>query len=86
MNMRNRNIWSWNVGTGIGYRMKNLRLFLDMRYLGGLRSVTNPSKRFNNQVLINDFFYIDNSITINQFEMGASIYYTLFNTVKRIRR
>lgn len=86
MEMRNRNLWSWNAGAGIGYKMKNLRLFLDARYLGGLRSITRAEDRLSNQVLINDFFYVDNSMTINQFELGASIYYTLFNSVKRIRR
>jgi hypothetical protein len=86
INMRNRNMFEFIAGTGIGYKIKNLRLFLDMRYYYCLNSLTNSSKRFNNPTLTNEFFYIDNSVKIKQFEIGASVSYTLFNSVKKTGR
>jgi outer membrane protein W len=86
LDMRNRNTFEWIAGAGIGYKLKNLRLFLDMRYYGGLNSFTNSSKRLSNQDLVDNYYYVDNSVTLNQFEIGASISYTLFNSVKRVKR
>jgi hypothetical protein len=83
--MRNENTYEWIAGAGIGYKIKNLRLFLDARYYGGLNSFTNAAKRLSNTTLINDYFYVDNSVKLNQFEVGASISYTLTNKVKRIK-
>jgi opacity protein-like surface antigen len=86
LDMRNRNTFEWLAGAGIGYKLKNLRLFLDIRYYGGLNSFTNSSKRLNNHDLIDNYFYVDNSVKLNQFEIGASISYTLINSVKRVKR
>ena len=85
LEMRNRSSFEWIAGVGIGYKMKNLRLFVDARYYHGLKSITNKDKRLTNSILIEDFFYVDNSVRLNQFEIGASISYTLKNSVKRIR-
>jgi hypothetical protein len=83
LGMRKKNTFDWLAGVGIGYKLKNLRLFFDIRYCGALNSITDPSKRLNNPTLINDYFYIDNSVKLNQFEIGASISYTLINSVKK---
>ena len=85
MGMRNKNTFGWITGAGIGYKLNNLRLFLDARYYGGLNSLTNAGKRLSNTMLVNDYFYVDNSMRLNQFEIGASVSYTLINTVKRNR-
>lgn len=85
LEMRNSSTFEWIAGVGIGYKMKNLRLFIDARYYRGLKSITNETERFSNSMLINEFFYIDNSVKLNQFELGASISYTLKNSVRRIR-
>ncbi len=84
--MKNRLTGQWNAGVGFGYKIKNLRLFLDARYLGCLGSFTAPEKSDLFPVLKNDYFYIDQSMKINQFELGATISYTLINSVKRIRK
>jgi len=86
LDMRNRHTFEWIAGTGIGYKLKNFRLFLDVRYYGGLKSFTNPEKGLNNDILVNDYFYIDNPVRLNQFELGASVSFTFINSVKRIRR
>ena len=83
LNMRNQNILELIFGAGIGYQFRNLRLFLDVRYYPGLTSLTNASARYNNPILINDFYYIDNTIKLNQFEFGATISYTLINSVRK---
>jgi hypothetical protein len=84
--MRNRNTFEWIAGAGIGYKLKNLRLFVDARYYGGIKSITNPEKGLVNSMLTNDYLYIDNSVRFNQFELGASVSYTFINSVKKIRR
>lgn len=86
LDMKNRATGQWNAGIGVGYKVKNLRLFLDARYLGEIGSFTDPEKSDMFPELKNDFFYIDQKMKINQFEMGATISYTLFNSVKRIRK
>jgi hypothetical protein len=83
LGMRTKSTYNWLAGAGVGYKLKNLRLFFDVRYYGGIKSLTNPSKRLDNPTLINDFFYIDNSVKLNQFEVGVSISYTLLNSVKK---
>lgn len=85
LDMKNRATAQWNAGIGVGYKVKNLRLFLDARYLGEIGSFNAPEKSDMFPELKNDFFYIDQKMKINQFELGATISYTLFNSVKRIR-
>jgi hypothetical protein len=85
MELRNRNTFEWIAGFGIGYKLKNLRLFLDARYYRGLNSFNNVKNYLANEMLVNDFFYRDNAVRINQFELGASISYTLFNSVKKAK-
>jgi hypothetical protein len=86
MAIKNQTTGEWNAGVGIGYKLKNLRMFLDARYLGGLGSFTAPEKSDNIPQLKNDFFYIDQSMKLKQFEVGATISYTLINSVKRIHK
>lgn len=77
--------WQWNAGFGAGYTIKNLRFFVDVRYLSTFESITAPEKSEKISELRNDYFYIDQEMKLNQFEIGATISYTLFNSVKRIR-
>lgn len=86
LEMRNKITGQWNAGAGIGYKLKNLRMFLDVRYLGGIGSITAPEKAYLIPTLTDDYFFIDNEMKINQFEVGATISYTLFNSVKRIKK
>ncbi|MES2287117.1 MAG: hypothetical protein V4547_15605 [Bacteroidota bacterium] len=85
LEMRNKNNFEWLAGAGIGFKFKNLGIFLDARYCGGLNSLTNSSNRFNNTALINNYFYIDNSVKLNKYELGISISYTLKNLIKKVR-
>jgi hypothetical protein len=82
--VKNQLTGQWNVGAGIGYSLKNLRFFIDIRYLGVVGSITAPEKIDLLPELKNDFFYVDQDMKINQFEVGLTISYTLFNSVKRI--
>jgi hypothetical protein len=86
LSAKNRVVGQWNAGIGIGYTLKNLRLFLDARYLGGMRSFNAPEKSDIFPELKNDYFYIDQEMKMTQFELGATISYTFFNSVKRIRK
>jgi opacity protein-like surface antigen len=83
---RNRHTFEWIAGAGIGYKIKNLRLFFDARYYGGLNSFTNPEKGLTNSLLVDEFYYVDSSVHLNQFELGVSISYTLFNSIKKSKQ
>ena len=85
LEMRNKNNLEFLAGAGIGFKFKNLGLFLDARYCGGLNSLTNSSNRFDNKTLTNDYFYIDNAIKLNKYELGISISYTLKNLIRKVR-
>lgn len=80
---RNRSTFEWLAGVGVGYKLKNLRIFVDFRYYRGMNSITNPEKGLINNTLSYDYLYIDNFVRFNQFEMGASFIYTFVNTVRR---
>lgn len=82
--MRNRHNFEWIAGAGLGYRIKNVGLYLDLRYYKGLTCLTNPGRVQDDQ-LLNEYYYIDNELKMNKFEMGASISYTFINSVKRVR-
>lgn len=81
--IKNKLTWQWNAGAGIGYSIKNLRFFMDARYLGGVGSLSAPEKSDLLPVLKEEFFYIDQEMKIDQFEVGITISYTLFNSVKK---
>jgi len=83
LSMRKQNSFSLLLGAGIGFRFKNFGIYLDARYYRGINNLTKTSNRFSNSSLINDYFYIDNSILLNKFEGGISILYTLKNLVKK---
>jgi hypothetical protein len=86
LELRNRSTFEWIAGAGIGYKLKNLRLFVDARFYSGLNSITNPEKSTGSIIPGNDYLYIDNFVRFNQFELGASVSYTFINSVKRIRK
>jgi hypothetical protein len=83
---RNRSTFEWIAGVGLGYKLKNLRLFVDVRYYRGLNSITNPENGLLNNSITNDYLYIDNYVRLSQFEMGASASYTFINSVRRKRK
>ncbi len=85
IDMRNRHNFEWVAGAGLGYKLKNVGLFFDTRYYGGLTSLTDPKHRFDNEVLQTEYYYVDSPLKLNKFEIGVSISYTFINSVKRIK-
>ncbi len=81
--LNNKLTWQWNTGAGIGYSYRNLRFYADIRYVSEVGSYKAPEKSDLIPRLKEDFFYIDQEMKINQFEVGVTIGYTLFNSVKR---
>lgn len=82
LEMRNTNTIELIGGIGLGYKLKNLRIFVDARWYRGLKSITIPEK-VSASYLFNDYAYLDNPMRLNQFELGASLSYTFINSVKR---
>jgi hypothetical protein len=86
LSARKLNMFEWVVGGGIGYKLKNLRLFLEWRYYGGLNSFTNSSGQGSINPLTPNYSYTDNAVKINKTELGASISFTLRNSVKKKKK
>ena len=82
---RMKNSYEWLGGIGVGFKFRGLGIFLDARYTGGLSSLTNPAKRYYNPELVNNYFYVDNTVKINKYEVGISLSYTLKNVIKKVR-
>lgn len=85
IDMRTRHNFEWLASAGLGYKIRNVRIFFDIRYFGGITSLTDPKNRLNNEQLLNDYYFQDNALRMNKFEMGASISYTFINSVKKVR-
>lgn len=85
IDMRTRHNFEWVAGAGLGYKIKNLRFFIDARYYGGLTSLSDPEHGDVNELLFNDYFYTDSPLKLNKFEIGVSISYAFINSVKRIK-
>jgi hypothetical protein len=85
LSQRNRNSYECIAGLGVGYRFKNIAIYIDARYTAGINSLTNSTKRYQNSTLINDYFYVDNSVRLNKYEIGLSLAYTFKNVIKKVR-
>lgn len=85
ISQRNKNSYEWLAGLGIGFKFRGLGIFLDARYTGGLNSITNPAKRYDNNIFVNDYYYVDNIVKMNKYEIGLSLSYTLKNVIKKVR-
>jgi hypothetical protein len=81
--MRNQNTFEWLWGAGLGYKIKNLRIFLDYRYYGGINSFTNENQRTAVTLLSSGYGYIDSKTVMGKSEMGASISLTFKNSVSK---
>lgn len=82
LNSRNPFLVETMLAAGIGYNLKSISFYLDIRYYYGLTSFTNASARLDNPLLLNDYSYVDDLVRINQFEFGASISYHFSYHVK----
>ncbi len=85
LSMRNKNNFEAIGEIAFGYKLRNLKIFLYYRYIKGLNSLTNPEHRFDNPLLLNTYSYIDNSIKLNKYELGATISYVLKNSIKKMK-
>lgn len=85
LSMRNRHNFEWVAGAGLGYKIRNVRLFFDIRYYRGITSLTDPAHRDENELLRDEYHYVDQPLKMNKFETGVSIAYTFINSVKRTR-
>jgi hypothetical protein len=83
--MRTQNCFEWIAAAGIGYKIKNWKFNIDLRYCGGLNSLTNEDARNDNELLLKKYYYIDNLVKLNSVEIGVSISYVLLNSITKTR-
>jgi hypothetical protein len=83
MNMRNLNNYEWVCILGVGYRIKEWKMNLGVRYCVGLTSFTSGTDHFKNEILNNKYYYFDNPVKINMLEIGISVAYSIiYNKIK----
>jgi hypothetical protein len=80
--LRTLDCFEWIAGAGIGYKLKNWKFNVDIRYCGGLNSLTDKTNRKNND-LVYKYYYIDSSVKFNNLEAGVSISYVIMNSVNK---
>jgi hypothetical protein len=80
---RNPNTFEWIVGAGIGYKVKNLRLFLEWRYYGAINSFSDVSTNTSANPIYKNYAYADNTVKMHKSEFGASVSYTFKNSVRK---
>ena len=85
LSQKNKNTYEWLAGFGAGFRFRGLGIFIDARYTGGLSNINNSANRYQNTKIVTDYFYVDNALKMNKYEVGLSISYTLKNVVKKVR-
>jgi hypothetical protein len=84
MNSYRRNmLYSGIIGVGIGYNVPRGVLMFDVRYKLGLNNLVVSNKRYNNQNLINRFYYIDDDFTLNTLSFTASYYFSFYTPKKQ---
>jgi hypothetical protein len=83
--LHNQNNYEWLAGLGMGYRFKNLGIFIDGRYTKTFNNITNTANRYANSVLVNNYYYVANSVKLNKYEIGLSLCYTLKSSIKKIK-
>jgi hypothetical protein len=85
LKMRRKNSFEAIGEVGLGYKFRNLKICLFGRYFKGLNSITNSARRFDNPELIENYYYIDNSVVLDKYELGASISFVIKNAVKKFK-
>lgn len=80
--LRNKAFWGLTGGAGFSYKIKNLVFHVDARYTLGLDYFTNSNNRLNNEDLIFKYYYVDNAVRLNRFELLASVSYIFLYDVK----
>lgn len=85
LTQKSSNSYEWLLGLGGGFRFRGLGIFIDARYTGGLSSLNNSANRYQNSNIVTNYFYVDNAVKMNKYEIGVSISYTLKNVVKKVR-
>src|SRR6185312_13976026 len=70
-NIKNQYSFQWLATGGVGYTIKRIRLFVDLRYYGGISNLVSASNRHANQQLQDTYHYVDGDVKVNQFEFGA---------------
>ncbi|MCH8331636.1 MAG: hypothetical protein IH946_09725 [Bacteroidetes bacterium] len=72
-------------GAGINKRVKNFMFSIDARYSIGNTNVMSIKNKYRNNELVYNYYYVDNDITIDKFELGVSVYYIFKYRVKKKR-
>lgn len=70
---------------GLGVKMHIKRFFVDLniRYTRSLNNVAKPEGRFDNTLLVEQFFYLDNDFLLNHFTGAVGVGYFFFKSKKK---
>jgi hypothetical protein len=60
---------------GLNYKINNLFLAIQLRYLNELNNFINENNRYNNVDLMYTYFYLDNDVILKRIDMSISVGY-----------
>ena len=81
--MRNKNRKGVVLGGGFTYKVKNYLITADAGYRFDIgKHLINSKKRYTNQDVIFNYYYIDNDVTLKRMDISLSLAYIFKYSIK----
>jgi len=80
---RKKMLYSGILGIGMRYKVPRGVIMLDLRTNLGLNKIVRSEKRYDNQTLSDEFFYLDDDFSLNTFSFSASYYFSFYKPKKQ---
>jgi hypothetical protein len=80
--MRNKNRFGISGAIGSSLTIDRFVISLEGKYLYDLTELTNPEKRYANNELLFNYYYIDNDVSMSRIDVSLSLAYILSYKVK----
>ena len=80
---RNLNNYGALLGIGARYKYQNLMFGLETSYLIGLTNYSDPDRRYTNNDLLYNYYYVDNDFNLSRISVSVSVGYILKYSIKK---
>ena len=80
---RRQMLYSGIIGAGIRYKVPRGVVSLDLRAKIGFNNIVVRGKRWDNQVLYDRYYYLDDDFSLNTLSLSASYYFSFYSPHKQ---
>ncbi len=80
---RRQMLYSGIIGAGIRYKVPRGVVSLDLRAKIGFNNIVVRGKRWDNQVLYDRYYYLDDDFSLNTLSLSASYYFSFYSPRKQ---